>query len=290
MNASADHQDQTPPVLERLLSDFGDRLGSVRRWFQEHESEITAAIEGLIAFNAIRPELERLSERYRSTEWEFLLDRVDFATGAVLLVALDRDGTQGVERLLEAALGHSEAFGPMLQALATVELPDPHRRQLAEGLRHISRRDYVLAVPLLIVAFEGIVQLHARGAGLVEVHKGEKHRFTDRAGKSGNVGGIEDLLPIEELGFDGAFADYLRRHVYGGAGNTYRHGTAIDGYRGRALALAVALLGWLNAVAPAGQGFDPLRHLLFAITTEEWARLLQTQAQVMRRQLDRAER
>jgi hypothetical protein len=285
MSASADDQDRPRPVLERLLSDFGDRLASVRRWLQEHESEINAAIEGLIAFNAVQPELKRLSERFRGTEWEYLLDRVDFAAGTVLLVALDRDGTQGVERLLEAALGRPEALQPMLKALGTVELLDPQRQQLAEGLRHVSRRDYVLAVLLLIVAFEGVVQLHARQAGIVELHKGAKHRFTERAGKSGNVGGIEDLLPIEELGFDGAFADYIRRHVYGGAGDAYRHGTAVDGYRGEALALVVALLGWLNAVAPTGRGFDPLRHLLFAVTTEEWSRLLQTPAGVMRQRL-----
>jgi len=268
----SDHPREQLTPLQRLVSDFRDRVLTVRSWIADHEPQISAVAGGIVAFGLIQPQLERMRDRFEGTEWEYLLDRVDFATGIVLLSVLDREGADGVEQLLEAALGRAEALPAMLDALAALEMPPAHRRQLTEGLRYVSRRDYDLAVPLLMIPFEGLVSLHARQIGLIEPHKGKKHRFTPEAGLKGSVGGIEDLLRIEELGFDGAFSDFLRIHVYGGEGDAFRHGIATDGFRHRALMVTVALLGWLSAVAPSAERSQPLRTLLFDVGVAEWGR------------------
>jgi hypothetical protein len=259
--------------LQRLVSDFHQRLLAVRAWLVEHEPQITAALGVVATFALIQPQLERMREQFQDTEWEYLLDRVDFATGIGLLALLDREGADGLERVLEAALGRPEALLQMLDALECLQMSPAHRSQLTFGLRCVAERDYAVAVPLLMNAFEGLVSTHARDIGLIEPHKGKKHRFTEAAGRTGAVGGIEDLLTIEQLGFDDAFADFLVIHVYGGEGDAFRHGIATDGFRHRALMVTVALLGWLSAVAPTADRPQPLRTLLFDVAVSEWGRL-----------------
>jgi hypothetical protein len=259
--------------LQRLATDFQQRLLAVRAWLTEHEPQITAALGVIATFALIQPQLERMRDRFEDTEWEYLLDRVDFATGIGLLALLDREGADGVERVLEAALGGPEALPQLLDALECLEMSPAHRRQLTTGLRCVSVRDYAVAVPLLMNAFEGLVSTRARDIGLIEPHKGKKHRFTEAAGRTGAVGGIEDLLTIGQLGFDDAFADFLRIHVYGGEGDAFRHGIATEGFRHRALMVTVALLGWLSAVAPTADRPQPLRTLLFDVAVAEWGRL-----------------
>jgi hypothetical protein len=259
--------------LQSLADDFQRRLLAVRTWLSEHEPQITAVVSAITTFALIQPQLERMRERYEGTEWEYLLDRVDFATGIGLLALLEREGADGVERVLETALGRSEALTPMLASLDVLEMSNGHRRQTTEGLRYVCARDYAPAVPPLMTAFEGLVSTHAKQIGVIEPHKGKKHRFTPETGRNGYVGGIEDLLPIGELGFDDAFADFLRIHVYGGDGDAFRHGLAVEGFRHRALMVTVSLLGWLSAVAPSANGPQPLRRLLFDVGVEEWGRL-----------------
>jgi hypothetical protein len=261
--------------IEQLLDDIKAAFAAAQRWVKEHESEIATAIEGMVIWSRISLHLSAVSRRYRDTEWEFLLDRVDFLAASSLLVALDRDGSNGVAGVLEQALGHRGALAPMLAALDTVDLPSPQRKQLQAGLEQVTLREYELAVPLLIAPFEGVVHNLALQREIIEPHKGKKHRFAEHADKDGPVGGIEDLL-FEDLGFDGTFADFLRSHVYGGTGNAYRHGFATSGYRERALLLATALLGWLDAVAEPERRAEPLRHLLARVGTTLWVDLLTT--------------
>lgn len=274
MSADSDPVLQLAPTpLRRLAGDFQQRLLAVRAWLSEHEPQITAVLGAITTFALIQPQLERMRERYEGTEWEYLLDRVDFATGIGLLALLEREGADGVERVLQTALGRPEALAQMLDSLDALEMSYGHRRQLTEGLRYVCARDYAPAVPLLMTAFEGLVSTHARQIGVIEPHKGKKARFTAETGRTGYIGGIEDLLPIGELGFDEAFADFLRIHVYGGEGDAFRHGVATEGFRHRALMVTVALLGWLSAVAPTAHRPQPLRALLFDVGVAEWGRL-----------------
>lgn len=264
----SDHRPRNP-----LLAAIGDALAAAKRWAVEHEDGIVAFVQGMILWSQLQVDLGRMRERFEGTEWEYLLDRVDFMTGIELLALLDREGEDGVERRLETVLGRPEALPTMLAAFEGVDLPVPQRQQLAEGLRYVSRREYAPAVPLLMIPFEGVVSMHAKRAGLIEPHKGSKHRFTAEAGRSGSVGGMEDLLKVDAL-FDEAFGDFLRIHVYGGEGDAFRHGIATEGYRHRALMVTVALLGWLSAVGPSDRAIEPLRSLLLDSSYVEWQRMV----------------
>lgn len=267
----------SPPrrsAIEQLIAAIGERLAAAQRWAKDHEAEIAAAVQGMIIWSRLHAKLQETAERYRGTEWDFLLDRVDFIAATALLLALERDGSEGVTEILERALGRPAALAPMLESLSAVPMPEPHRQQLTEGLRHVSRQDYVLAVPLLIGPFEGIVHGHARKLGLIEPHKGKKHRFAEQTGRKGTIGGIEDLLWFEDLGFDEPFAAFLKNHVYGGTGDPYRHGFATEGFRQRALMLTVGLLGWLDAVAAPSRRGEALRRVLFEVGTDAWDQLI----------------
>lgn len=259
--------------FERVLTDFRSRAAAVKQWMKDHESEIGAVLNGLVVMGLIQPRLETMRDRFTGTEWEYLLNRVDFTTGIGLLVALDNEGSDGIERVLEVALGCEDAFPAMVDALGGVEMADAHQRQLTCGLRFVSRREYDLAVPLLMVAIEGVVALHARSKGFIEPHNGKKHRFTAESGRTGTIGGFEDLLLIDGLGFDEAFADFLRLQVYGGEGDPFRHGLATDGFRHRALMATAALLGWLSAVSSTRPPPEPLKTLLSKVSVTEWGPL-----------------
>jgi hypothetical protein len=265
-------RDRPGGLLEQLVAALADAVAAAKRWAKAHESEIAAALEGLMIWSRVSLRLSEIAARYRDTEWEFLLDRVDFLASSALLLALEHDGSEGVAGVLEQALARPGALAPMVAALDTVDLPAPQRKQLKAGLEQVTQREYELAVPLLIAPFEGVVHSFALRRGIIEPHKGKKHRFSELTGTTRTVGGIEDLL-FEDLGFDVTFADFLLNHVYGGTGNAYRHGFATDGYRERALMLTTALLGWLDAIAEPEHRAEPLRLLLTGVGTDAWRKL-----------------
>lgn len=237
--------------LTRLSALIAGWQAGLQQWVSDHHDTVIQAVVGtLVAFATVQQHLRGL-ERWEGTEWEHLLSRTDFIGGISLLAVLNKDGAPGVYTILEAALATSEAAPRLAASIEHAGLAESHRRQLQEGLRHVSRRDYVLAVPLLIIALEGAISLHAEQQGLVERSKG-KLRFTDESGRLGYVKGAEDLFRIEELGFDGAFREYLNRAAYGDSGNQFRHGTAVElDYRPRALALTVAVLSWVDGISDA---------------------------------------
>lgn len=63
------------------------------------------------------------------------------------------------------------------------------------------------------------------------------------------------------------FGEFLTRQVYGGTGNPFRHGTAREGVRERAICLAIAVVGWLDASVTPGS-----RDLLRDAVADELAR------------------
>jgi hypothetical protein len=74
------------------------------------------------------------------------------------------------------------------------------------------------------------------------------------------------------LGFNEAFANFLRSRVYGGKGDPFRHGLATDGFRHRALMATAALLGWLSAVSTRPPA-EPLKTLLSEVVPAGWGPL-----------------
>lgn len=129
-------------------------------------------------------------------------------------------------------------------------LSDPQRHQLLAGLAHFERREFEVAVPLLIVAMEGAFTGEAERRELVRRVK-TKIAYTTSKGEQKNLGSAEEVFGM--LDFEEDLLDFLRRGVYGDRGNAFRHGVALEGFRGKALSLVLALVAYLDLVS-AGHG------------------------------------
>jgi hypothetical protein len=131
-------------------------------------------------------------------------------------------------------------------------LSDVPRQHLQHGLRHLGEHEVFDAWPPLIIGLEGAFADVAIAQGIA-VRVGNHVHLVDANGdalkkKVPSVEGVAALLGHDD---NDDFGDFLVRQVYGGEGNPFRHGSAQDGIRDRALCLAVAVIGWLDAfVAP----------------------------------------
>jgi hypothetical protein len=131
-------------------------------------------------------------------------------------------------------------------------LSDVPRQHLQHGLRHLGEHEVLNAWPPLIIGLEGAFTDVAIAQGIA-VRVGNHVHLTDANGKAltkklPSVEGVAALLGHDD---NDDFGDFLVRQVYGGEGNPFRHGSAKDGIRDRAICLAVAVIGWLDAfVAP----------------------------------------
>ena|GEM_PF-4872664 len=206
---------------------------------------------GIAVMVTVQPRLQQMWERWsRDPEWAFLVSRLDFVNGLALMVLLDEGAEDEVIAFLEGALA-DPAFIEKLEAeMEEAPLAAPHRKQLRVGLEYVAHREYEIAVPLLIVALEGAFMEEAERRDLVERAK-TKIRFTEASGRSGNVGSIEAIFEL--LGLDDALDSFLRRQVYGGRGNGFRHGTAREGWREKALSLTVALCAYLDLISESDE-------------------------------------
>jgi hypothetical protein len=198
----------------------------------------------------LQPKLVELRQRWGESEWAYLLERLDFVNGLALMLLLsDSESSETDDTMLaflEEALSAPEFIAAARAKLTGAPIGGAQRRQLDAGLLYVSRRDYELAVPLLIVALEGAFASEAERRRLVERAE-RKLRFTPQSGRSGNVGGLEALLG--PLGLEEDLDAFLRREVYGGRGNPFRHGTAQTGWRRKALSLTVALVACMDLMS-----------------------------------------
>lgn len=234
--------------LGAALRDAGKRLSE---WVADHSEEIEAVLSGIAVMVTVQPRLQQLWERWgNDPEWAFLVSRLDFVNGLALMVLLDEGAEDEVIGFLERALADLAFIERLKGEMEKAPLAAHHRKQLGAGLEYVAQREYELAVPLLIVALEGAFVEEAERRDLVERAK-TKIRFTEASGRSGNVGGIEAIF--EPLGLDEALDSFLRRQVYGGRGNGFRHGTARDGWREKALSLAVALCACLDLISESDE-------------------------------------
>ncbi len=230
--------------LAAALRDAGKRLSE---WVANHSEEIEAVLSGIAVMVTVQPRLQQLWERWgNDPEWAFLVSRLDFVNGLALMVLLDDGVEDEVIGFLERALADPAFIEKLKHDMEEAPLAAHHRKQLEAGLEYVVQREYELAVPLLIVALEGAFVEEAERRDLVERAK-TKIRFTEASGRSGNIGGIEAIF--EPLGLDEALDSFLRRQVYGGRGNGFRHGTAREGWRQKALSLTVALCAYLDLIS-----------------------------------------
>ena len=199
----------------------------------------------------VQPRLRQLRARWGTDPaWAFLVSRLDFVNGLALMVLLDEGAEDEVLVFLERALANPAFAEKLGEEMDEAPLASHHRKQLRAGLRYVAQRDYEIAVPLLIVALEGAFVEEAERRNLVERAK-TKIRFTETSGRGGNVGSIEAIL--EPLGLDETLDSFLRRQVYGGRGNGFRHGTAREGWRQKALSLTVALCAFLDLISESDE-------------------------------------
>jgi len=155
---------------------------------------------------------------------------------------------------MEAALADERFIKEVCSALDQADvLADVPRRHLQHGLRHLGERDVFDAWPPLIIGLEGAFTDVAIEQGIA-VRKGNHVHLADQNGaplpeKIKSVEGV-----ARQLGVDSStdFGDFLLRQVYGGQGNPFRHGSAQEGIRDRAICLAVAVIGWLDAFVTPG--------------------------------------
>lgn len=228
----------------RTLRNAGARF---LQWVADHSEEIEEVLGGIAVMVTVQPRLQQLWKRWGSDpEWAFLVSRLDFVNGLALMVLLDEGAESEVIAFLESSLADPEFIERLRGEVEKAPLATHNRKQLAAGLDHVARREYEIAVPLMIIALEGVLIEEAERRDLVERAK-TKLRFTKTSGRTGNVGSVEAVF--ESLGLDEAFDGFMRRQVYGGRGNGFRHGTARDGWRPKALSLTVALCACLDLIS-----------------------------------------
>lgn len=232
-----------------LLSAAMRGLRGISAWADANREPIGRALNAVMTYAVVNPELERLRAKYEGTEWEHVLNQLDLVAGIVLLVELD-EGEDAADDLVEDVVTAPEFIDQVRTRVRASRWPAPHRDQLDAGLAYLRARKYELAVPLLINPLEGLFYLEAEERALVRRDK-EKMRFISEARAGKSAGSVESLF--EPLGLDEDYVSFLRRQVYGGSGNPYRHGTAVEGFKHKALVLSLALISLLELIGEESQ-------------------------------------
>jgi len=220
------------------------------QWVEDHREQINAVVEGLAAFDRGLKEIE--------TEWSdaglgYLLSPLGVGERLMLTLHAAPGDADELFDFLEAALADARFVTECCAALDNAAvLGNVPRDHLKHGLAHLRDRNVFNAWPPLIIGLEGAFIDVAVAQGLA-IRDGNHIHLADENGNrlSKKPGGVEDVA--RKLGIDPTddFGDFLMKKVYGGEGNPFRHGSAQEGIRERAICLAVATLGWLDAfVAP----------------------------------------
>jgi hypothetical protein len=239
------------PRWAELLSSGAEALGRagarISRWLEDHREGLGELAAGLALIALLQPRLVELQERFEGSEWAYVLERLDFLDGIALMMLLDEaieDEPEGPAfDFIEGALRDANFLGECRALLGAAPLSEPQRHQLSAGLAHFERREFEAAVPLLMVAMEGAFTGEAERRELVRRVK-TKIAYTTSKGKQKHLGSAEEVFGLLDLEED--LLDFLRRGVYGDRGNAFRHGVALDGFRGKALSLVIALVAYLD--------------------------------------------
>lgn len=247
-------QQDSRHAVELTLRHIREPAARLNRWVEANRDQILRFAEQL-------EWLQRLGDEARD-EWNrtglaYLVTPLDISEQLVLSLHATPGDTDALVDFIEDVLADPELVDNVCTALdeATV-LSDPPRDHLKHGLRHLQDRDVLHAWPPLIIGLEGAFADVVIAEGYA-VRQGNHVHLLDAGG---NV--LPERIPSVEgvaksLGHGSGqsdFGDFLVRHVYGGEGNPFRHGTAQIGIRERTICLAVAVIGWLDVfVAPGSR-------------------------------------
>jgi hypothetical protein len=239
-------------ALARMLDDLVDAAARTRAavgsWMVEHEEGISLFFVTVLVLGDVLPSVGELVDDWRDGPWRHVLANLELTDALALLVQLARDN-HAVEGLLEAVLTNPDVIGELSAELEQTPLTEPLRSQLRHGLDLLAEHDYVLAVPALIQSLEGAFWHVAEERQLIR-RDGDKMRRMTADGFVGKpVGGVETVLELLDL--DPAYRTFLCKLVFGGRGNRFRHGNALEGWRLEALLLLVALTTWLEHFGPS---------------------------------------
>lgn len=235
-------------------------------WTHAHRDQIESVVKALEQFDR---QAEQIEEEWGNVGLGYLVAPLGIAEQLVLSLHAAPGNTEDLFEFLESALADPEFVERTSEALdnATV-LSDVSRNHLKHGLAHFSLRESMNAWPPLVIGLEGAFVDVATDQGIA-IRQGNHVYFADANGRPAKkLSGVEAVA--KELGHadeDSDFGAFLVRKVYGGEGNPFRHGTARDGVRERAICLAVAVLGWLDAFVTPGS-----RDLLRDAVAEELSR------------------
>ena len=239
---------------QRRLNEITDTVREPARranaWIDAHRDQIDAFVAGVVEFNR---HVERIEEQWKDAGVGYLVSPLGAGEHMFLTLYAQPGHAEDLFDFMEVALADERFITEACAALDNASvLTDVPRRHLQHGLRHLGKGDVFNAWPPLIIGLEGAFTDVAIEKG-VAVRKGNHVFLADENGnplskKTKSVEGVAAMVGISK---DTDFGDFLRRQVYGDEGNPFRHGSAQNGIRDRAICLAVAVIGWLDAfVAP----------------------------------------
>jgi hypothetical protein len=215
-------------------------------------SAVTEAFEKARPFYAA---VEKVAKRWEQSALWFMLSSLSIGH---LLRFAEMDSAE-IEFVLLGALETIVTHDEYPQALRSALDKAPHistvqRGHLQHGLEHAEGGEFEQAIPPLMYGMEGALWSTARALSLIDA----KRRLVNKPRRP-RARSIEPV--IKELPAGDGFSTFVIHRVFGGSGNTVRHGEpGFDG-RHRALFLVVAVAGWLDAVMDV-PAHEVLGHML----------------------------
>lgn len=245
--------DEWYAAYEGRINEIADAVRAPVRiaaeWIDANREQINAFVEGLAAFDRA---IKQIEAEWKDAGLGYLVSPLGAGEQLFLTLYAEPGHAEELFAFMEDALADARFVTEACDALdGAGVLSDVSRQHLQHGLRHLGEHEVIDAWPPLIIGLEGAFVDVAITQGIA-VRVGNHVHLVDANGdpvkqKVPSVEGVAALLGHD----DDEFGDFLVRQVYGGEGNPFRHGSAQDGIRDRAICLAVAVIGWLDAfVAP----------------------------------------
>jgi hypothetical protein len=244
--------DSTRRLIDAVLRTASEPAAGVAGWVDANRNQINAFLAGLEALDRSSREIE---QEWQDAGLRYLVSPLRAAEHLFLSLHAAPGDLQELLDFIEAALANSEFVDETCAMLDQADvLSEIARAHLQHGLRHLRAGEVIHAWPPLIIGLEGAFVDVAIDGGIA-VRVGNHVHLADIDGKPlpqkvPSVEGVAASLGQKQ----DDFGQFLVRQVYGNEGDPFRHGVAQEGVRDRAVCLAVAVVGWLDAfVVPGSQ-------------------------------------